>query len=570
MGMAAAEARPAAARGGGRRIAVGVLALLAVAAALAGGYLMGRGESDGEVPSFRRLTFKRGAIRSARVAPDGQTIVYGAAWDGEPIRIFTTRPDSPESRRLDLPDADILAISSKGEMAVSIGRTFLSPYQSTGTLARVALAGGAPRLVLENVQEADWSPDGEALAAVHEVDGANRLEFPIGTVLYETRGWISGPRVSPDGTRVAFLDHDLRWDNRGWLSVVDLQGKVTRLTTMSSNSDGLAWSRDGEEIWFAGSLDEMARGIYAVRLDGGMRKIYQQAAALTLFDLLPDGRALVGSTDMRRETHFGTGAEDRELSWLDWSLLCFLSRDGKWVILDEQGEGGKEGYSIYLRRTDGSAPVEVGVGIPFGLSPDGRWVLARAPEGEIVAYPTGPGSPRELVQEVKGRVWAGWFPDGRRILLATQGDQGASRLDVLDLDGGSRSLPHDDLILDAFSDPVAPDGKRAMARNLAGAVYVVPLDGGERTPVAAFEPGDVPVRWSDDGRFLWFYRQGMPAVYGRLEVATGRREVLGSLAPRDRAGAVGVWPALFSGDGKEHAYSFPRFQTSLYLVDGLR
>ncbi len=48
----------------------------------------------------------------------------------------------------------------------------------TGTLARMPLGGGAPREVLEDVREADWSPDGEGLAIIREVDGKERLEYP--------------------------------------------------------------------------------------------------------------------------------------------------------------------------------------------------------------------------------------------------------------------------------------------------------------------------------------------------------------------------------------------------------
>ena len=137
---------------------IAVLALVAIVAAAAGAYLVGKGSKSDAVPSFHRLTFRNGSIRSARIAPDGQTMIYGAAWDGDPIRIFTTRPGSPQSRQLDIPDADILSVSPSGELAISVGRTFLSPNQSTGTLARVPLDGGAPRQLLVNVQEADWSP----------------------------------------------------------------------------------------------------------------------------------------------------------------------------------------------------------------------------------------------------------------------------------------------------------------------------------------------------------------------------------------------------------------------------
>src|SRR5438874_148339 len=79
--------------------------------------------------------------------------------------------------------------------------------------------------------DADFSPDGTKLAAVRWVNGRNQLEYPIGKVLYETAGYISHPRISPKGDRVAFMDHQVQWDNRGWVVVVDLNSKKTVLTS---------------------------------------------------------------------------------------------------------------------------------------------------------------------------------------------------------------------------------------------------------------------------------------------------------------------------------------------------
>jgi serine/threonine protein kinase len=548
-----------------------VLAVLIVGTALVAAYVIGEGSAGTEPPSFLRLTFQRGSIRSARVAADGQTIVYGAAWDGDPIRLFSTRPDSPASRQLDLPDADILAISSKGEMAISVGRTFLSPHQNTGTLARVALAGGAPRLILENVQEADWSPDGGELAVVHEVDGHNRLEYPIGKVLFETTGWIGSPRVSPDGQRIAILEHELRWDDGGWVTVIDLQGNRERLTQRWSSSGGLAWSRGGDEIWFTAGSGSSARALRVVDLSGNHRVVYEQTNQLTLFDLLPDGKALLGSTNRRREVRFGTAGEERNLSWLDWSLSTFLSQDGSMLLINEQGQASREDYSIYLRSSDGSTPVHIGIGIPMAISPDGSWAVSRVSgaENNLVLFPTGAGSPRELAT-VHDQTWAGWFPDGRSLLFSTGGGDETFRLYVHELDGETRQLPGESLLIEPFSDPIAPDGKHFFARGLSEPARIFSVDGGEPQPIAGLDPADSVVRWSTDGRWLYFYQRGMPAIYGRIEVATGNREVLGELAPPDRAGAVGIWPVLVSADGRSYAYSYPRFLTDLYLVDNLR
>jgi predicted Ser/Thr protein kinase len=187
-------------------VTVGFLASLGVA------FLLGERQartSPAAPPSYHQLTFRRGGIRVARFAPDGQTIVYSATWEGNPTEVFTTRPGGTASRSLGLAGADILAVSSSGEMAVLLDSRQVRSWVYSGTLARVGLAGGAPREILEEVQWADWAPNGESLAVVRDVGGRNRLEFPIGKVLYETVGWISHPRLSPKGDRIAFLDHPL-------------------------------------------------------------------------------------------------------------------------------------------------------------------------------------------------------------------------------------------------------------------------------------------------------------------------------------------------------------------------
>src|SRR3984893_1060256 len=60
-------------------------------------------------PGYQRLTFEAGTVYSARFASDGQSIVYSAAWNGKPLRVFTTVGNSLLTQPLDLTDADLLA-----------------------------------------------------------------------------------------------------------------------------------------------------------------------------------------------------------------------------------------------------------------------------------------------------------------------------------------------------------------------------------------------------------------------------------------------------------------------------
>ena len=224
-------------RGRVRRAAVAatIVALGAAAAA----FLAGTRAVDVSPPVYQQITFRRGSVLSAQFA-GGNTIVYSARWDDKPEEIWSMRPDNPESRSLGITNARLLGVSSQGEMAILTGeRTVSVGIDQGGMLARLSLDATAPREVLAGVEDADWSPDGQSLAVARVHEGKARLEYPIGTVLYDSEGWINGVGVSPDNEYMAFVDHPLYYDDRGSVSVIRRTGgTASRALERMVGSDG--------------------------------------------------------------------------------------------------------------------------------------------------------------------------------------------------------------------------------------------------------------------------------------------------------------------------------------------
>jgi eukaryotic-like serine/threonine-protein kinase len=553
-----------------RQVVLG-LGLLAFTAA---GYLSGRGSGTAPIPTFRQLTFRRGTVVSARFAPDGQTVVYAAAWDGHPVEVFSTRLGSAESRSLGLAPAGILAVSSAGEMALSLGGTSYFGIGS-GTLARAPLAGGTPREVARGVQFADWSPAGDEFVLVRDYDGKCRLELPPGHARYETAGWLSHPRVAPDGSTVAVLDHPVRGDDRGSVVLVRRDGTRDVLSEGWSSVQGLAWSGQGREVWFTGERSGVARALWAVTLKRRERLVARVAGPMTLEDIGADGSALLVHGRDRVGMAF-TSAEDgreRDLSWLDRSISTDLSPDGTRLLFYESGDGGGAGYGVYLRKTDGSPAVRLGEGMGTAISPDGEHVAAivhRSPQ-RLVLMPTGAGETRTLEPgSIESYHWASFFPGGDRLLVTANEPGRGTRLYVQEVAGGP---PHPITPegTRAFWDAVSPDGKRVLALSGDLTLSLYPIAGGEAVPLRGQLRGDVPIRWGADGRTVFLSRRFVsPQEIIRLRLGDGRREGLRAILPLDPAGITAIFAILATPDGRAYGYTYGRVLSDLYLTGGLR
>jgi Tol biopolymer transport system component len=495
--------------------------------------------------------------------------------------LWTTRPESPESRALGIADADILALSKFGEMALLLGRHTVG-LGERGTLARIALDGTAPREILTDVGDADWSPDGQTLAAVHVVEGRQVLEYPLGTPLYETTGWINHVRVSPDAATVAFVDHPLLGDDRGAICIVPRTGKTKRtLSSGWSSVTGLAWSAATGEIWFTAAELGATAALHGVGLNGAIRTITRSASRLSIQDISPSGRVLmiesryrlrVGATEPARPA-----AKERDFSWLDGSVVTDLSADGSTLLINEQAAGsGTPLYAVYARKTDGAPAIRLGDGSQPALSPDGKQVAALilSSPPSVTILPTGVGQARLLERGTLGSLQAvAWFPDGRRLLLAGNEPGHGTRLWTQNLASGPPApASAEGFQLAPASQPISPDGTHVLAINRDGRVWLLPLDrAGDGQPVDGLDIGDLPIRWTGDGRSFYVFRYGaFPTPIDQFTPATRQRTRAALLSPADLAGVPSLATVQTTPDAKVFAYTYPQTLSDLYLVTGLR
>lgn len=521
--------------------------------------------------AFHRMTFRRGEVRVARFGPDGDSIVYSAAWDGNPSEVFVGNRQSPEARPLGVKDADVLAVSKSTELAVLLRRDRLT---GLGTLARVPLAGGTPREVAEQVLQADWSPDGANLAVIRGGNGTFRIESPIGKVLYETPHALRDIRVASDG-RIAFIES---FTGKNDVSILDPKsGKPVSIARgWSHGATGLSWAPGGKEIWITATDNGTPPALYAVSVDtGDTRLVNRLTGSMRVYDISPTGHVLLSNGMWRAGLEVQAPGEsvEHDLSWLDWSILADLSRDGRTILFNESREGGGAASAMYVRHLDAPTPVRIGDGYGDAISPDGKYVLGHNGP-KLIVVPTGSGEARELKTEGAFDLGATWLPDWRRIVIAGALPKKGYQLHVIDtLDETEKPISPENIWGDAYRPfAVSPDGRYVAGMTKLQTIALYPVDANaEPSIVPAIEPGEVPIAWSADGASLFVYHPtALPAQVTRVTLVTGARVPWKQFSPTAPAGVYKITPICITPDGSAYAYNALRMLGDLYVADGLR
>ena len=537
----------------------------------AGVWLVGRWSATKAQPKFTRLTYQQGYLSNARFAKDGGTVVYSAQWNSDPLQIYSVRVEFPQSVKVDLPSATLLALSSSGDLELAVDPVYESNFLD-GTMAQAQMAGGTPRAQEKDVIAADYAPDGKTLALVRQANRKVQLEYPAGKVIYTTAGYLDYVRISPSGKKVAFLEHPVYGDDRGWVSVVDEAGSHKQLTKEFSAAQGLAWSRTGKEIWFT-AAEQTDLQLYGVSLSGKQREILKTPQRTRLMDIAADGRVLLSNEQFRTEITGidpATGKERRGLEWFNGSLMGDILPDGKAIVFVEWGGPAGSLYLMVYRKLDGSAPVALGPGASPKFSPDGTTaaapILTRPPE--VALHPVGTGESRRLpVGDIVSLVSAAWFPDGRHLLLigATEGQP--LRTYEMDLEGGK---PQPLGPPDFTGVAVAKDEKRIAGRNASGEVVVFDRETQKMQTIPGMGPQDQFEKWTEDGQAL-LVSSATPweARMYRVEGVTGKRTLLQAVELSEKAGSVSNLRLRYAEDSKTYVYNSRRILGTMYVVEGL-
>ena len=516
--------------------------------------------------SSHQLTNRDGFISSARFAPDGHGVIYSAGLDGKPLELFYTDVDGSTSRSAGM-EAALKSVSRSGKIAVLVHFQLNWSDGYRGTLQILPAGGGQPETTIPDVDDAAFAPD-DSLAIFRSGYGGQQLEYPEGTVLYKSPGWMTYPRFSPKGDKIAFFEHPLG-NFSGSIAVFDLASKTkTDISTDWQALKGLAWNPKTDEIWFGGSKVNKRVNINAVSLSGQLRTIHESPGVnVRIEDISPEGKLLItqGTNHTTMIALQGKSATEAVEPKFAWSTSADISADGSTLLFYQWGYEARvpsEENEVYLRRFD-SEPVKLGEGRALALSPDTKWALAvqTKPQPQLVLLPASPGQPKPLPnQEIKEYHHASFFPDGRQILFTgvEKRDGAFIRSFVQDLNTGQvHPLTEEGTV----ALRVSPDGQHVITFPPDQIFYIQDLKGGEPKPIPGLEADDEPIQWSSDGRAVFVKAEGdfVTKIY-RVDLETGERKEWQDIDPPNKVGHVGleVNPGgiLITPDGKVCIYTY--------------
>ncbi|MBL8329313.1 MAG: PD40 domain-containing protein [Rubrivivax sp.] len=537
------------------------------------------------------VTTKRGPILTARYAPDGGDVVATAQWAADRMGLFRLAMDSGAAESMPPPGAELYAISPQGELALGLAPSFWNTLMQLATLAVVPAAGGEPLVLAEAVQCADWHPSdpdeppAQRLAIVCQRRQRTCIEYPIGTLRHESDGWISRLRFSPDGRRLAFVEHPIPMDDEGHLVVLDLDpqshapGAVRQAAGGFLTIHGLAWL--GDQLWFTAARRGSARALHCINASGAEHRVHSDSASLTLHDALPRPRRLLVAAYRANRAlcvRHADDAAEREITWHDNTVARGISADGRTLLIEEMGVPGRQGFLSYLRSIDGTGTRLIGHGAPLAMSADLSQVIVRRPAARsgLTLLQVDSGASRALpiddAQPLLHTEYVSFFPDGRRIAFWANDAAGDARIYLQDLeDGLPRCFTPDEPGLKMLhNDAVCPAGRHIVLNGPDGRLRLYRVDDGSHETLAGLDSAFRLVGWAEGGLELFVRRlYHLPATVFRYRLSDAALQPWRELCPQNAAGVRQILGVRMTPDGRSYAYGFERTSSDLYEFKGV-
>jgi Tol biopolymer transport system component len=569
-----------------------VLALLGAGAGLILGIALTswlRKPDNTEPVRIHALTFS-GRDNEPAASPDGKLVAF-TSWRDGMSRIWIKQlagggeaplTAGPDRRARFSPDGSSLL--------------FLRDLGTTHAVYRVGLVGGEPRKLVDDVAEADWSPDGRKIAffrlreggrivsqfGIFDLESGKETILSLGSDLE-----VYSPRWAPDGGMIAFSGGNINRNSATWrlLQIDAATGKVSGLSSPGNALGGLAWSGNGRDLFYIQSASVMGdisgSGSRVLRLDrrtgrtrpvlwaDGLAAINASTGEVSRCDVLSPG-VLVFAQRMRqqnlRETVLRTaaGAPPARLITEGSSIdrQPTYSPDGKQILFSSNRNGNLDLWVMdvangALRQiTDDRAQ-----DWDPAFTPDGQhilWDSDRSGHLEVwIANADGSGA-RQVTQDGVDAENPNATPDGKWIVYwsGSLHKRGVWKIHP-DGSGAVRLLD-----ADAVATDVSPDGRYVLyveqnRNNLRNTIHFLEVDSGKTVPFTIAVPYTLSssgiiwgrARWSPDGRSIYYIGEDRARLSGVFvqDFAPGRdttptRRPVGGFSPEYVTESLGISP----------------------------
>ena len=256
------------------------------------------------------------------------------------------------------------------------------------------------------------------------------------------------------------------------------------------------------------------------------------------------------------------------MSIFEWTLARDVSLDGKTLLLAETGDATGADYATYLRTTDGSPPIRLGIGVAQSLSPSGRWALARsADNSKLFLYPTGAGQAKTFEHEGIEAYGPSQLLDDDTAVVTAREIDGDPRPHLLDLSTGQLTPLAEG---PSWVGPTSPDGQSFVLFSQQS-TQLVSIGDRDTRDIQGLLENERVLQWTAAGTGLYVVPEMniLPLQVFLLDLATGQRTFHLEVEPIDRAGAGSITSMRINPAGTAYAYSHSRIFSELHLVEGL-